>query len=73
MRIGSFTLNSTTINIDTDYNNIDGMVYCFTQARNDTPIAVTTYRGIKLADGAKFAKEDLQRGLDTVRKTFRRH
>lgn len=72
MRLGSFTLDSTTINVDTGYNHIDGVVYHFTRAKDDKPVAVTTYRGIKLAVGAAFAKDDLQRGLDSVRKTFRR-
>jgi hypothetical protein len=72
MRLGSFTLDGTTINVDTGYNHVDGVVYHFTQAKNEKPVAVTTYRGIKLAVGAKFDKADLQRGLDSVRRPLRR-
>jgi len=69
MRLGSFTLDSTTINVETDYDNISGLVYQFMAGtgENRKQIAVTNYRGIDVTDD-RFSKEDLQRGLNVVRR-----
>jgi hypothetical protein len=72
MTIGSFTLDGTTINVSTDYNSIDGLVYRFVQADTEQEVAATSYRGIDLADGVKYSKVELQRGLETVRRRARR-
>lgn len=72
MRLGSFTLDGTTINVDTDFDQITGLIYRFVRADSGHQIAVTTYKGMELAAGAKFDKADLQRGLDSVRKPIRR-
>jgi len=69
MRLGSFTLDSTTINVETDYDNISGLVYQFMAGtgKKRKRIAVTNYRGIDVTDD-RFSKEDLQRGLNVVRR-----
>jgi hypothetical protein len=72
MRFGSFTLEDTTINVDTDYDQISGRVYRFTRAEDGEQIAVTDYKGLKVADGVTFSAADLQRGLRSVRRTLRR-
>jgi len=70
--IGSFTLSGKTINIENDYNHIDGMVYRFIQADTGQEVAATSYRGIDLADGVKYTEVELQRGLETVCRQARR-
>jgi hypothetical protein len=72
MRLGSFTLNGTTINVNTDYDQITGLIYRFVRADNEHQVAFTTYKGMELAAGVTFDKADLQRGLDSVRRPLRR-
>lgn len=72
MTLGSFTIDGRTINVSTDYNNVDGLVYRFVQADTERQIAVTTYRGMDLADGVRYSKVELQRGLESVRRGARR-
>jgi hypothetical protein len=70
--IGSFALNGKTINIKADYNNVDGRFYRFIQADTQKEVAVTSYRGIDLAEGVQYTKAELQRGLESVRRKTRR-
>lgn len=70
--IGSFALNGKTINIKADYNNVDGRFYRFIQADTQKEVAVTSYRGIDLAEGVPYSKAELQWGLETVRRKTRR-
>lgn len=73
MSIGSFTLDGKTISVESDYNHIDGVFYRFVQADTQQEIAVTSYRGIDLAQGVQCSKAKLQDGLRAVRrKAFRR-
>ena len=67
MTLGSFTVDNKQINVSTDYNQVDGMVYRFILAATKQQIAVTNYRGIDVTDD-RFSKEDLQRGLNVVRR-----
>jgi hypothetical protein len=70
--IGSFALDGKTINIETDYNHIDGIVYRFVRADTGKEVAATSYRGMDLAAGVQYSKVELQRGLETVRRKARR-
>lgn len=70
--IGSFQLEGKTINIETDYNAIDGRIYRFVQSDTKKELAVTSYRGIELPDGSPYTKVELQRGLESVRRKARR-
>jgi len=63
--IGSFTIGGATINVDSDYSHIDGVFYKLIEAGSQHQVAVTTYRGLNVADG-RFSKAELQDGLRTV-------
>lgn len=65
MTLGSFTLDDTTIDITADYSHIDGRVYKLVEARSKRQVAVTTYRGLDVAD-SRFSKGDLEDGLRKV-------
>lgn len=72
MRLGSFTLDGTTINVDTGFDQVIGLIYRFVRADNGHQVAVTTHKGMDITAGVEFGKADLQRGLDSVRKPLRR-
>ena len=69
MTIGSFTVNGKRIEVETSYDNISGLVYQFFvgAGKSRKQVAVTTYRGIDVADD-RFTKADLQRGLNVIRR-----
>lgn len=69
MTIGSFTVDGKRIEVETDYSHVDGVVHKFILVDGESreQIAVTTYRGIEVADD-RFTKADLQRGLNVVRR-----
>jgi hypothetical protein len=71
MNLGSFDVNGTHIKVATDYADPDGLVYTLTDASSQVQLAVTTYRGLDVAEGAPFSKDDLQAGLSTVLKRAR--
>lgn len=64
--IGSFTLDGRTINVCADYSHIDGRVYKLVDASSQRQLAVTTYRGLDVADEAWSHKAALQDGLRAV-------
>jgi len=66
MTLGSFKLGGKTINVEPDYTQIDGRIYRLIQADTGQQVAVTTYRGLNVADYAPFKKAALQDGLRSV-------
>jgi hypothetical protein len=70
--IGSFTVDGKTISVESDYNHIDGVTYQLVQADSKEVVAVTTYRGLDVAEGVTFSEKDLNAGLRSiVRKAVR--
>lgn len=66
MTLGSFTLGGKRIDVESDWSDIDGRVYRFIQADPRQQVAVTTRKGLSVAEGAPFGKTDLQDGLLSV-------
>lgn len=67
MRLGSFSIDNKAINVEhNDYNHIDGVTYKFLEAASGKELAVTTYRGVNVAEGVSFTEAALQDGLRKV-------
>lgn len=66
MTIGSFTVDDKQIKVESDYSHVDGRIYRLIRADTQAQVAVTTYRGLAVADGVGFSTQALQDGLRNV-------
>lgn len=66
MTIGSFTVGGKQIKVEPDYSHIDGRIYRLIRVDTQKQVAVTTYKGLDVADGVSFTKKALQEGLRSV-------
>jgi len=50
MTLGSFTHNGTRIDVERGWSNFDGIVYRLIDAKTGQEIAVSSHRGLELAE-----------------------
>lgn len=64
--LGSFTAGETRVDIHRGWSNFDGIVHRFVQANTCQEIAVSSHRGLDIADSTGFDQAELKAGLRKV-------